>query len=121
MRQFAKMQYMSRQTAYSAQYPQADDQVIVFDGTTIGRLLVSRTGQEIRLIDIAILSEQCGKGFGKQVLDRLLYEADQGSVSVTLHVEMSNPAKNWYERAGFKVTGENGGYYLMTRLPEALP
>ena len=120
MRQFARMQYMSRQMAYSAQYPQADDQVIVFNGAAIGRLLVYTNGEEIRLIDIAILTEQRGKGFGKQVLERLLHEADQASVRVILHVEMSNPAKNWYERAGFQVTGENGGYYLMTRQPAAL-
>ena len=119
MRAFAHMQFATRETSYQAQYPEACDSVLVLEGQAVGRFVVSRTVSELRVVDIAILRQHRAKGFATAILNGLLQEADRARIPVTLHVEILNPIKGWYERLGFQTTAERGGYYLMTRLPTA--
>ena len=40
--------------------------------------------------------------------------------ALTIHVEMSNPARRLYERLGFAPVEEHGVYLLMERRPGAV-
>jgi ribosomal protein S18 acetylase RimI-like enzyme len=70
-----------------------------------------------RIVDIALLPEQRGKGIGTALLRDLLAEADGTGKRVTIHVERLNPALRLYERLGFRVAEE--GVYLFLERPPA--
>jgi ribosomal protein S18 acetylase RimI-like enzyme len=76
---------------------------------------VARSHSEIRIIDIALLPDYRGCGFGSRVLREILEEADTARRKVSIHVEMFNPARRLYERLGFEPAGEYGIYLLLER------
>lgn len=59
-----------------------------------------------------------GKGFGKKLLDRIIKDVKPlGATTLRLNVNRHNPAKGFYEKYGFKVTGEEDvaigeGYFM---------
>ncbi len=55
---------------------------------------------------IAVLPEYLGGGVGTLLLQHLLEAARQRYPRVVLSVRATNPAKRFYERMGFVVTGE---------------
>ena len=71
---------------------------------------------EIRVLDVALLPEWCGRGIGTSLLDDVITEADAEGFSVTLHVEVWNPAVRLYARLGFHEAGRNDVHILMERL-----
>lgn len=68
-------------------------------------------------MDIAILPEFRGAGVGTAILSDLFAEAAAAGKTVTIHVEMYNPALKLYERLGFRRIGEHGVYLLMEWTP----
>jgi ribosomal protein S18 acetylase RimI-like enzyme len=111
-----KMQFEARERAYQYRYPDGDHQIILIDEKPIGRIFVHRNEQEIRLTDIALLTEYRGKGIGARLITELFQESDLGGKPVTLHVEMQNPAIRLYNRLGFEKKGDDGAYIMMERL-----
>ena len=107
------MQHNARRQAYAAKYPGARDSVILVDGQKVGRLLVAESDDEIRLVDIAVMSGHQSKGIGTTVLRLLLDSAAEAEKPVRLQVATLNPAKRLYERLGFATIGDEGGYFLM--------
>ena len=95
----------------------ADHQIIVAAGQTIGRILVSRDEDAYRLIDISLLPRYRGSGIGTQLLRGLLCEALDAQKPVRLSVLKINPAARLYERLGFVVTHDDGLYLQMTTEP----
>jgi len=117
---FLSWQFCAQHDHYLKHYPDASYQLIVKDGEDVGRLYVARMHNEIRLMDIALLTEFRGHGIGGRLIQELLAEADRVRKFISLHVEEQNPAKRLYERLGFKVAGEVGVYQLMHWIPEGL-
>ena len=66
-------------------------------------------------MDLALLRAFRGRGVGTTLLKQILAEGQRLGTSVTVHVEMFNPALRWYERLGFRKVGVNGPYFLMER------
>lgn len=69
----------------------------------LGVCIVNETGMEGYipeniLVYIATHSEARGKGIGKQIMQKVIEEANG---SIALHVEAHNPAKKLYEKLGF--------------------
>ena len=91
--------------------------MILADGEPAGRLYVARWEDEVRIVDIALLPEFRGRGLGSELLRDLMAEADAVGKPLSIHVEMNNPARPWYERLGFRSEGEFGVYVLMRRAP----
>jgi ribosomal protein S18 acetylase RimI-like enzyme len=113
---FLSLQFRAQQAHY-AEFPNANPQIIVEVDRAIGRLLVSRLPDEIRLVDVALLPEWRGRGIGSALLQQLLDEAARANKPVRLHVEKSNPARRLYRRLGFTPLAEVGLYYLMEWQP----
>lgn len=109
---FLQLQFRG-QRAHYAEYPNADEQIILDDGRSIGRLFVARLEKEIRLVDIALLPAWRGQGIGARLIEALLAEAARAGLPVRLHVEKFNPARQLYERLGFVLLGDAGAHYLM--------
>ena len=72
---------------------------------------------EIRIIDIALLTLYRNAGIGSGLIEDLLAEAAATGRPVRLQVVRSNPALELYERMGFRVLREvdieiGGGYFM---------
>ena len=112
-RAFLELQFKARQRHYDIAFSGAEHQIILCDARPIGRILVYRSEREIRLVDIALLSEDRSKGIGGSLIEALLEEAKTKGASVTLHVDKLSRAARLYERLGFSVIDETGGSYKM--------
>ena len=111
--QFLQMQFTAQHTHYQKYHGDSQFDLILLDGEPIGRLYVQRGDDEIRIVDIALLTEQRGTGIGGGIMQDLLAEAAAADKPVRIHVEQNNPALHLYERLGFRKTGDTGVYFLM--------
>jgi ribosomal protein S18 acetylase RimI-like enzyme len=116
---FLKMQFKAQHQAYEMEDEGTDTKIILLDGKPAGRLIVNRTDDEIRLTDIALLTEYRSCGIGTALIKDLFAEASGAGKPVRLHVLKNNRAIRLYERLGFKTTGENGMHFQMERVPGA--
>jgi ribosomal protein S18 acetylase RimI-like enzyme len=111
---FLKLQLRARDQSYRMYYPGIDDQVILFKERPVGRLIVVRADEEIRLVDIALLPAHRRAKIGTALIKGLMVEASNLNKSIRLQVEKSNPqAKKLYERLGFTTLGENSTHFQM--------
>lgn len=116
---FVTMQHRAQAAAYRERHPDGRFLVIDHEGEGIGRLYLARLDGELRVLDIALLSEWCGRGIGTALMMDVFAEADRDAVIVSLHVEAWNPARVLYERLGFVEAGRNDVYLRMERAPSA--
>jgi GNAT superfamily N-acetyltransferase len=117
---FLRMQFRAQDHFYKENYPGAEYQVILLDGQPVGRLYLHRRSDEIRIMDISLLPEQRGHGIGFSVLNKILADAANQNLPVTIHVERFNPALRLYERLGFCLAEDKGVYILMEWKPALL-
>jgi ribosomal protein S18 acetylase RimI-like enzyme len=115
--QFLRLQFAAQTQHYTTQYPGAEFQVVLANGEPAGRLYVHRRSEEIRVMDIALLPAFRQRGLGTVLLRELLAEGARTDRPVTIHVEIFNPARHWYERLGFQPVAESGVYLLMEWRP----
>jgi ribosomal protein S18 acetylase RimI-like enzyme len=115
LRAFVEHQFAAQDAHYRANYPGATLDVIEVDGAPAGRLYVHRGPSDIRIMDIALAPEFRGRGIGTTLLRALIAEAGASGRKLSVHVEVSNPARSLYDRLGFLPVGERGVYVLMER------
>ena len=109
---FLRMQFDAQREEYSARYPDARYEVILFDGQPAGRLWVGEDREQMRLLDIALLPEFQNRGIGTFIVRRLIEEAAATARPLRHMVFILNTgAKRFYERLGFVVFEEYGGAY----------
>ena len=113
-RAFLDMQFTAQKTDYAARFPKSEHSLIIVDGMAVGRIWVDRSDEEIRLIDIALLTEERGKRTGTKLLEGLQMEARQAPKPLCHSVYKTNtPALRFYERLGFEVVEDFEMYVLM--------
>ncbi|MCB0955932.1 MAG: GNAT family N-acetyltransferase [Ilumatobacteraceae bacterium] len=112
---FLEHQFAAQTEAYRGAYAGGRFDVVELDGLAIGRLYLADLGEELRIVDIALLPMWCGRGIGSALLADVLAEADAAARPVSLHVEHWNPARRLYERLGFVPVSEDSVYVLMRR------
>lgn len=117
---FVRQQFEAQDLHYRKHYEGAEYSVVEIDGRPVGRLYVVRWTREIRLMDIAFLPEERGRGVGGALVRDLLAEGEASGKTVTIHVEIYNPALRFYERLGFRPVSEYGVYRLMEWRPSGL-
>ena len=119
---FIRMQFSAQTRHYRGSFPEATYSVICVDGEPAGRLIVSRSDDEMVLVDLALLPGFRRTGIGSGLVRCLLAEADAGRLRVRCHVRQGSDARRFWERAGFVAQGSDGVYVAMerpagTRLP----
>ena len=114
---FLAMQADLQARAFAQMYPTADWQVVVCDGQPVGRMIVDRCSDAIRLVDIALLPGYRNAGIGSELLRRLLDEAAAAGKLVILHVARSNRARALYQRLGFAISMWDDVYLEMQWRP----
>lgn len=110
---FLGFQFSAQHSHYQKNYTTAAFNIIEHDGQPVGRLYVDEWAREIRIVDIALLPEFRGRGFGTQFLSEIQARAAAVGKTVSIHVERNNPAYSLYTRLGFIKTEENGFYDLL--------
>jgi ribosomal protein S18 acetylase RimI-like enzyme len=112
-----------QQTYYREHYPQGRFDMVALDGQPVGRLYhawrPAQLGDEVRVIDIALLPAWRGAGLGTRLMHALIAGAAAEGLPVSLHVEAANTVQRLYARLGFVKIGSSGIYDLMRR--EAAP
>jgi GNAT superfamily N-acetyltransferase len=78
--------------------------LIEHEGLDIGALAVERHATHIQLTQIYILPLHQNRGIGTSLVRELVREAKETGKPLRLRVLSSNPARQLYEREGFKVT-----------------
>ncbi|MEM7213548.1 MAG: GNAT family N-acetyltransferase [Pseudomonadota bacterium] len=111
--QFLQMQFEAQDAHYREHYPDALWLVIQKGILPAGRLYLEDWTRELRIIDIAILPEFRGKGWGEAILRDLMDATGATERNVSIHVEKTNPAMRLYTRLGFKTAEDKGVYDLM--------
>ncbi len=114
---FLKMQHDAQKQSYSAQYPNVEHKLIVLDATTpVGRIMLNRSDDEFRLVDISIVPEHRSKGIGTALISEFINEADGCGVPVRLHVFKYSRATTLYARLGFTQIEDAVTHHFMERL-----
>lgn len=114
---FVRMQFRAQQTHYETYSPSADFLVIEKDGASIGRLYLQRSADEVRIVDISLLTEFRGSSIGTHLIREVLHDAAGAGKPVRLHVDRFNRALALYSRLGFHRIADEGLYYLMEWTP----
>ncbi|HEV2864708.1 MAG TPA: GNAT family N-acetyltransferase [Pyrinomonadaceae bacterium] len=117
---FCRMQYEAQKKDYDARFPGAEYDVLMLDGRTAGRVWIGRDEREIRLLDIALLPWARNRGVGTAIFGRLIEEARASGLRLRHMVFAQNfDALRFYERLGFVVFEDLGGYKHMEWRPSA--
>jgi ribosomal protein S18 acetylase RimI-like enzyme len=112
---FLTMQFTLQHTQYRENYPGALFALILAETVPAGRLYTDRNNGDMRVIDITLLKEFRGRGIGGRIMRGLVEEADAKGLTMSLHVEMNNPARELYQALGFREKGLQGIHYSMER------
>jgi ribosomal protein S18 acetylase RimI-like enzyme len=116
---FCRAQYDAQKAEYDARYPDAEYDVVLLEGRTVGRIWVGRGEEEMRLLDIALLPEAQRQGVGAVLVGTLIDEARSSGKRLRHMVFVLNEgALRFYERLGFRVFEDYNGYLHMEWKPE---
>jgi ribosomal protein S18 acetylase RimI-like enzyme len=110
---FVRMQFEARKRSYAASSPGAVQSIVSIADVPVGSIIVDRSNQAIRLVDIALLPEFRNRQIGTILLRRLIEEASRSAVPLRLSVLRGNRATRLYKRLGFVVTGSDEVYCEM--------
>ena len=111
---FLKWQFEMQRREYDARFPDAEYALILIDDEPAGRIWIARTDEEIRLLDIAILTAFQNRGAGTILLRKLIDEAKTTGKRLRHMVfVLNNNAHRFYERLGFVEIDDVGGYKHM--------
>lgn len=105
LEQMLAMQYRAQRAGYSQQFPELESLVIQVGPYPVGRVLVHAAAEELRLVDIALLTPFRGHGIGRTVIEGLCLRAKELGVPLRLSVRPENRAARLYLRLGFTVRG----------------
>jgi ribosomal protein S18 acetylase RimI-like enzyme len=111
---FVTSQFDAMRQGYAGMFPDGQFSIVLLGDRAIGRMVIHRGAQEIRLVDMALMPESRCRGIGAGLVQTLLAEARRARKPVSLHVLKGNRAARLYERLGFRFTGGDGLYDEMT-------
>jgi ribosomal protein S18 acetylase RimI-like enzyme len=112
--QILRFQFEAQERGYREQFPAADRRLILRNGSTVGWVIVDRSGSALHGIDIALIAEERSRGVGTRVIKALQYEAAADKRPFVITVQRTNDrATALYLRLGFHVIEETELHRLM--------
>ncbi len=109
-RQFLNLQFAAMRRGYANQYPDAEFLIVSLGQERVGRLVINRSADAIRVVDVALLPAHRNRGFGTILMRQVCAEATRAGQPVRLCVLQGNRALRWYERLGFTFCESRGIY-----------
>lgn len=110
---FLKMQYAAQKHSYLHQYPRAVHQIVMYNETPVGRMITDMTEDAYLLVDVSLHSDFQNQGIGTFLIRNLQNSAEREHKKVRLHVLEHSPARQLYDRLGFRLIGESFPYITM--------
>ncbi len=115
---FLEMQFKARQAHYH-QFPPEVQEIVLYNETPIGQIIVIPTEKEIRLADLILLPAYRNRGIGSALVKALQDRARREGKPITLHVYVTNPgAYRHCTRLGFKHIKDVGPQHFMEWRPD---
>lgn len=114
---FVSMQFKAMRRGYANMFPQGQFLIVMLGDLGVGRMVVNRAENEIRLVDMVLTPNVRCRGIGNRLVHALQTEARQAGKPLRLHVLKGNRATRFYERLGFHYAGDAGLYHEMTWSP----
>ncbi|MFH1810597.1 MAG: GNAT family N-acetyltransferase [Pseudomonadota bacterium] len=97
---------------YRSAFPRAQHWILERHGRPVGRLVIAQTEQHVRLVDISLIPDLRGAGWGGTICQAVLECAGSRNLTVLAHVFVGNVrARRLYHRLGF-VEGDQEGMHL---------
>lgn len=87
--------------------------IVVLNNQNAGLLKLDESENRIEIVQIQIDPKFQKRGLGQQIIKEVLKNAVAENKEVFLSVLKVNPAKELYERLGFKIIGENKSSFMM--------
>jgi ribosomal protein S18 acetylase RimI-like enzyme len=106
---FLQSQFLAQHQHYVSKYPHGKFQIINLENQKIGRLYVCVLENEVRIIDLTILPEFRGRGFGTEIITDILHKAEK---PVQIYLESISQSINLFKRLGFEIVSDEGIYQL---------
>ncbi len=111
------IQYAGQMQTYGAEYPGADE-VVLLDGEAIGRIWLYRGTAEHHLVDIALMPEYRNRGIGTALLKDAIAGARAAGMRLRCSVAATNTGSlRFHQRLGFQVAGRDDLYYDLALEP----
>jgi ribosomal protein S18 acetylase RimI-like enzyme len=100
-----KQQFQMQQASYASSFPHAETFIVELYGKPVGKIIINNTAASLHVIDIALISDVRGKGFGSAILRALKKVSEQRLLPLRLAVDQQNVrAKKLYLALGFVVS-----------------
>ncbi len=116
-----EMQLKAQTQGYGNQFPNAMYFIVEKNQQSIGKATIDFSDELVHLIDIALIPEARGQGFGKAILQSFQHCAAQVAAPMLLSVELQNRVvKQLYQSLGFVTESVQPPYERMIWYPPAL-
>ena len=112
---FLIQQHRAQHQHYRIHFAEAEWLIVERGGEAIGRLYLDNRDDRHRVIDISLVPAARGQGIGGAILSDVIAAAEAQGKSVSIHVEVSNPARRLYDRLGFVTVADEGIYLRLER------
>lgn len=97
-----------------ANYPNAENNMILYQSELIGRVTIDKSGEDYRLIWIGVRFIYRRQGIGTYLLQSLMKEASVANKGIRLKVMWFNTeARKLYSNLGFQLLEESEVYSIM--------
>lgn len=104
-------QFRAQTETYVTRFPRARFDIIELGAERIGRIVVNRPGDQLHLVDQAIVPQRRNQGIGTAIMRALMDEAAAAAIPLRLKVASANdPSLRLYSRLGFKPIQEIPAY-----------
>ncbi len=118
---FLNLQFRASQ-GYHTAFPDAEFQIVRVNGVNAGRLIINRTREDLRVVDLALLPQFRNTGVGTSLLRKLFGEAAATRKPVRLKVDRGSRAERLSQRLGFVRVAETELHFEMEwRAPAETP
>ena len=113
---FLAQQFDAQRTGWSATFPGSEHDVLVVDGSPVGRIWLYWAESDCLIVDLAFLPEHRRHGLGTEIVRDVIAAADRAGVPVRGHVERTNePSLAFWTSLGFRATEEDALYFAIER------
>lgn len=87
--------------------------IVMLNNENVGLLKLDEKENRIEIVQIQIDPKFQKKGLGQQIIKEVIKNALAQNKELVLSVLKANPAKELYERLGFKIIGEDEFSFMM--------
>jgi GNAT superfamily N-acetyltransferase len=113
---FFRHQFDAQALHFEGSYDSLDYDIIEFDRTPIGRLVLSWEPDHLHCVDIILMPQYRRGGLGSAIMKAITDEADRRAISASLFYEKWKPYLGpFYAKYGFSVVKEYDAHYYMER------